>query len=47
MLETIHETNILFSGLNIKSEMDNERRKLILSNDEERYFASQILNIHF
>ena len=46
-LKTIHETNILFSGWNIKSEIDNERRKLILSIDEDRYFESQILNIHF
>ena len=41
-LKTIHETNILFSGRNIKSEIDNERRKLILSIDEDRYFESQI-----
>ena len=40
MLEIIHQTNILFSGRNIKSEIDNERRKLILSIDEERYFES-------
>ena len=40
ILETIYETNILFSGRNIKSEINNERRKLILSNDEERYFES-------
>ena len=39
-LKTIHETNILFSRRNIKSEIDNERRKLILSIDEERYFES-------
>ena len=39
-LKTIHETNILLSGRNIKSEIDNERRKLILSIDEERYFES-------
>ena len=42
MPKTIHETNILFSGLNIKSEMDNERRKMILSINEDRYFESQI-----
>ena len=42
ILETIHETNILLSGRNIKSEIDNERRKLMFSNDEERYFESQI-----
>ena len=41
-LKTIHETNILLSGRNIKSEIDNERRKLILSIDEDRYFESQI-----
>ena len=39
-LKTIHETNILLSGRNIKSEIDNERRKLILSIDEDRYFES-------
>ena len=39
-LKTIYETNILLSGRNIKSEIDNERRKLILSIDEERYFES-------
>ena len=39
-LKTIHETNNLFSGRNIKSEIDNERRKLILSIDEDRYFES-------
>ena len=38
--KTIHETNILLSGRNIKSEIDNERRKLILSIDEDRYFES-------
>ena len=46
-LKTIYETNILLSGRNIKSEIDNERRKLILSIDEDRYFESQIWNIHF
>ena len=40
MLEIIHQTNILLSGRNIKSEIDNERRKLILSIDEDRYFES-------
>ena len=40
MLEIIHQTNILFSGRNIKSEIDNERRKLILSINEDRYFES-------
>ena len=40
ILKTIHETNILLSGRNIKSEIDNERRKLILSIDEDRYFES-------
>ena len=40
ILETIYETNILFSGRNIKSEINNERRKLILSIDENRYFES-------
>ena len=40
ILKTIYETNILFSGRNIKSEIDNERRKLILSIDEDRYFES-------
>ena len=40
ILETIYETNILLSGRNIKSEIDNERRKLILSIDEDRYFES-------
>ena len=39
-LKTIHETNILLSGRNIKSEIDNERRKLILSIDDDRYFES-------
>ena len=39
-LKIIHETNILLSGRNIKSEIDNERRKLILSIDEDRYFES-------
>ena len=39
-LKTIYETNILLSGRNIKSEIDNERRKLILSIDEDRYFES-------
>ena len=34
ILKTIHEANILFSGRNIKSEIDNERRKLILSIDD-------------
>ena len=42
ILETIYETNIVFSGRNIKLEIDNERRKLILSNDEKRYFERQI-----
>ena len=27
-LKTIHETNILFSGRNIKSEIDTERREI-------------------
>ena len=27
-LKTIHETNILLSGRNIKSEIDNERREI-------------------
>ena len=40
MVEIIHQTNILLSGRNIKSEIDNERRKLILSIDEDRYFES-------
>ena len=40
ILKTIYETNILYSGRNIKSEIDNERRKLILSIDEDRYFES-------
>ena len=39
-LKPIYETNIVFSGWNIKSEIDNERRKLILSIDEDRYFES-------
>ena len=42
ILKTIHETIVLFSGRNIKSEIDTERRKLILSIDEDRYFESQI-----
>ena len=41
-LKTIHETNILLSGRNIKSEIDNERRKLTFSIDEERYFEKHI-----
>ena len=40
ILKTIHETNILLSGRDITSEIDNERRKLILSIDEDRYFES-------
>ena len=28
MLEIIHQTNILFSGRNIKSEIDTERREI-------------------
>ena len=40
ILKTIHETIILFSGRNLKSEIDTERRKLILSIDEKSYFES-------
>ena len=40
ILEIIHETNILLSGRNIKSEIDNERREMNFSIDEDRYFES-------
>ena len=42
MLETIHETNILFSGRDIKLEIVNERRKTIVSIDGDRYLESRI-----
>ena len=41
MPKTIDETNALFCESNVKSEMDDERRKMIISIEEDKYFNTQ------
>ena len=41
MPKTIDETNVLFGEPNVKSEMDDERRKMIISIEEDNYFNTQ------
>ena len=41
MSKTIDETNVLFGEPNAKSEMDDERRKMIISIEEDKYFNTQ------
>ena len=41
MPKTIDETNVLFGETNVKSEMDDERRKMIISIEEDKYFNTQ------
>ena len=41
MPKTIDETNALFCEPNVKSEMDDERRKMIISIEEDKYFNTQ------
>ena len=41
MQKTIDETNVLLGEPNVKSEMDDERRKMIISIEEDKYFNTQ------
>ena len=41
MPKTIDETNVLLGEPNVKSEMDDERRKMIISIEEDKYFNTQ------